>query len=58
VGLDPRVTDWAVVSCGGDEEAGYRGRRFSFRARTKVHLFRTWSSAHNPYDSWARAPVS
>jgi hypothetical protein len=26
--LGPRVIDWAVVSCGGDEEARYRVRRF------------------------------
>jgi hypothetical protein len=29
VGLCPRVIDWAVVSCGGDEEAHYRVRRFA-----------------------------
>jgi hypothetical protein len=58
VGLGPRVIDWAVVSCGGDEEAHYRERRFAFRARVVVRLFRTWSSAHNPYDPWAQAPVS
>jgi hypothetical protein len=32
VGLGPRVIDRAVVSCGGDEEARYRGRRFTFPA--------------------------
>jgi hypothetical protein len=32
VGLGPRVRDWAVVSCGGDEEARYRGRRLAFSA--------------------------
>jgi hypothetical protein len=30
MGLGPRVIDWAVVSCGGDEEARYRGQRFAF----------------------------
>jgi hypothetical protein len=58
VGPGPRVRDWAVVSCGGDEEARYRGRRFAFRARAAVRLFRTRSSAHNTYDLWTRAPVS
>jgi hypothetical protein len=29
VGPGPRVRDWAVVF-GGDEEAHYRGRRFTF----------------------------
>jgi hypothetical protein len=56
VGLGPRVIDWAVVSCGGDEEECYRGRRFAFRARAAVRLFHTQSSAHNPYDLWTRAP--
>jgi hypothetical protein len=50
VGLGPRVIDWVVVSCGGDEEARYRGQRFTFRARAAVCLFRTQSSAHNLYD--------
>jgi hypothetical protein len=27
--LGPRVIDWAVVSCDGDEEARYRVRRFA-----------------------------
>jgi hypothetical protein len=58
MGQGPRVRDWAVVSCGGDEEARYRGRRFAFRARAVVRLFRTRSSAHNPYELWTRAPVS
>jgi hypothetical protein len=58
MGLGPRVIDWAIVSCGGDEEARYRGRRFAFLARAAVHLFCTRSSAHNPYDLWTRAPVS
>jgi hypothetical protein len=50
VGPGPRVRDWAVVSCGGDEEARYRGRWFAFRACAAVRLFRTRSSVHNPYD--------
>jgi hypothetical protein len=58
VGLGPRVIDWAVVSCGGDEEARYRGRRFAFRACATVRLFRTKSLAHNTYDLWTWAPVS
>jgi hypothetical protein len=56
VGLGPRVIDWAIVSYGGDEEARYRGWWFAFRARMAVRLFRTQSSAHNPYDLWTRAP--
>jgi hypothetical protein len=58
VGLGPRVIDWVVVSCGGDEEARYRGRRFAFRACAVVCLFRTQSSVHNLYDLWTQAPVS
>jgi hypothetical protein len=58
MGPDPRVRDWAVVSCGGDEEARYRGRRFTFRARAAVCFSRTRSSTLNPYDLWAQAPVS
>jgi hypothetical protein len=56
VGLGPRVIDWAVVSCGGDEGAHYCGRRFTFRA--VVCLFRTRRPAHQLYDLWTRAPVS
>jgi hypothetical protein len=58
MGLGPRVINWAVVSCGRDEEARYHGRRFAFRTRAAVHLSRTRSSAHNPYDLWTRAPMS
>jgi hypothetical protein len=58
VGLGPRVIDWVVVSCGGDEEARYRVRRFALQACAVVRFFRTQSSAHNPYDLWTRAPVS
>jgi hypothetical protein len=58
VGLGLRVIDWAVVSCGGDEEACYHGRRFALRARAAVRFFRTRSSAHNLYDLWTQAPVS
>jgi hypothetical protein len=32
MGLGPRVIDWVVVSCGGDEEARYGVRRFTFSA--------------------------
>jgi hypothetical protein len=41
VGLGPRVIDWAVFSCGGNEEARYRVRRFALRARAAVRFFRT-----------------
>jgi hypothetical protein len=58
VGLGPRVIDLTVVSCGRDEEACYRVQQFAFRAHAAVRLFRTRSSAHNPYDLWTRAPVS
>jgi hypothetical protein len=58
MGPGPRVRDWAVVSCGGDEEARYSWWRFTFRARAAVCLFCTRSSAHNPYDLWTRASVS
>jgi hypothetical protein len=58
VGPGPRVRDWDVVSCGGDEEACYRGWRFTFRARAAVRFFHTRSSAHKPNDLWARVPVS
>jgi hypothetical protein len=58
VGLGPCVIDWAVVSCGGNEEARYRVRRFALQARATVRFFRTQSSAHNPYDLWTRAPMS
>jgi hypothetical protein len=29
VGLGPHVIDWAIVSCGENEEARYRMRRFT-----------------------------
>jgi hypothetical protein len=32
VGLGPCVIDWAIISCGGDEEARYRARWFAFSA--------------------------
>jgi hypothetical protein len=41
VGLGPRVIDWAIVSCGGDEEARYRGRRFAFfapKVQRTIHM--------------------
>jgi hypothetical protein len=37
VGPGPRVIVWAVVSCGGDEEARYHGRRFTFSALEVQH---------------------
>jgi hypothetical protein len=55
VGLGPRAIDWSVVF-GGDEEAHYCGRRFA--PCVAVCLLRTWRPAHQPYDLWARAPVS
>jgi hypothetical protein len=58
VGLGPRVIDWAVVSCGGDEEARYRGRRFALRACAAVRFFRTRRPALQLYDLWDRTPVS
>jgi hypothetical protein len=57
MGPGPHVRDWVVVSCDGDEEARYRGRRFTFRPCAVVRFSRT-SSALNPYDLWARSPVS
>jgi hypothetical protein len=57
VGLGPRVIDWVVVSCGGDEEACYRGRQFALRARAAVHFFHTRRPAHQLYDLWTRALV-
>jgi hypothetical protein len=56
--LGPRVIDRAVGSCDEDGEVRYRRRRFAFRVRAAVRLFRTRSSAHNPYDLWTQAPVS
>jgi hypothetical protein len=58
VGLGPRVIDWSVVSCSGDEEARYHGRRFALRARAVVRFFRTRRPALQLYDLWAQAPVS
>jgi hypothetical protein len=46
------------VSCGGDEEAHYHGRRFAFRARAAVRLLRTQEPRPKEYVSLARAPVS
>jgi hypothetical protein len=48
----------SFVSCDGDEEAHYRGRRFAFRARAVVRLLRTQELTPKEHDSWARAPVS
>jgi hypothetical protein len=51
--MDPGPPCHSLGYCfGGDEEARYRGRRFAFRARVVVRLFRTRSSTHNPYDLW------
>jgi hypothetical protein len=46
------------VSCGGDEEAHYRGRQFAFWVRAAVRLLRTQEPRTKEYDSWAQAPVS
>jgi hypothetical protein len=54
----PRVIDWAVVSCGGNEEARYRVRRFVLQSRATICFFCTRSSVHNPYDLSTRALVS
>jgi hypothetical protein len=48
----------SFVSCGGDEEAHYRGRRFAFRVRAVIRLLRTQGPTPKEYDSWARAPAS
>jgi hypothetical protein len=58
VGPGPCVIDWAVVSCGGDGEARYRGWQFALRARAAVRFFRTRRPVHQLYDLWTRAPVS
>jgi hypothetical protein len=55
VGSGPRVRDRTVVF-GGDEEAHYHGRQFA--PRVTVHLLSARRPAHQPYDLWARAPVS
>jgi hypothetical protein len=47
-----------LVSCGGDEEAHYRERRFAFRACAAVFLLRTQELTPTEYDSWVRAPMS
>jgi hypothetical protein len=39
VGLGPRVIDWVVGSCCGDEEVRCRGRQFAFRAHATVCFF-------------------
>jgi hypothetical protein len=51
----PRVRDWAAAF-GGDEEAHYRGRRFT--PHMAVRLLRPRRPTPKVYDSWARAPVS
>jgi hypothetical protein len=58
VGLGPHVIDWVVVSCGGNEEARYRMRRFALRARTAVRSFCTQNSTRKVYDLWTQALVS
>jgi hypothetical protein len=54
VGLGPHVIDWAVVPCGGDEEAHCRGRWFA--PCVAVRLLCTRRPAHQLYELWARAP--
>jgi hypothetical protein len=54
VGPGPRVKDWAVGFCGG-EEAHYRRQRHVPHAA--VHLLRTRRPTPEEYDLWARAPV-
>ena len=58
MGLGPRVIDWAIVSCDGNEEAHYRVRRFALRARAAVRSFCTRNPTRKVYDLWTRAPVS
>jgi hypothetical protein len=58
VGPAPVPEIGLFVSCGGDEEAHYRERRFAFRACAAVCLLRTQEPTPKEYDSWARAPVS
>jgi hypothetical protein len=45
VGLAPRIINWVVVSCGGNEEERYRVRRFALRARAAVRSFCTRNPA-------------
>jgi hypothetical protein len=58
VGLGHRVIDWAVVSCGRNEEARYRERRFALQARAVVRSFCTRNPTRKLYDLWTGAPVS
>jgi hypothetical protein len=58
VGLGPLVIDWAIVFCGGNEEARYRVRRFALQARAAVRSFCTRNLTRKVYDLWTRAPVS
>jgi hypothetical protein len=56
VGPDPRVIDWAIVSCGSPKEVHYRRvRRFAPQARATVRFFCTRSGAHKVYDLWTWA---
>jgi hypothetical protein len=54
VGPGPRVIDWVVVSCGGND----RLRRLALQVRAAVCSFCTRSAAHRLYDLWTQAPVS
>jgi hypothetical protein len=58
VGLGPRAIDWAVVFCGGNEEACYRVRWFALQACVAVRSFCTQNLTCKVYDLWTRAPVS
>jgi hypothetical protein len=58
VGLGPRVIDWAIVFCGGNEEACYRVRWFALQARAAVRSFFTRNPTRKVYDLWSQAPVS
>jgi hypothetical protein len=58
VGLGPRVIDWAVVSCDGNEEACYRVQRFALQACAAVRSFYTRNPTRKVYDLWTRAPMS
>jgi hypothetical protein len=58
MGLGPRVIDWVIVSCSGNEEARYRVRWFALQACAAVRSFCTRNPNCQVYDLWTRAPVS
>jgi hypothetical protein len=58
VGLGSHVIDWAIVACGGDEEARFRMRRFALQARAAVCSFCTRNLPRKVYDLWTWAPVA